>query len=88
MPPSAMSISLFVTMTGVNLDQESSLAYLDDNNGFLDNVVDFGLNQVQQCADTSLSSLFNLDSTTPDCTYGLPDKVHINFSRIPREELG
>jgi len=52
---------------------------LDDNDGLLHDIVDFGLNQVKQSAHTTLGCLLYLDGTSADGTYRLPHKVHINF---------
>lgn len=55
---------------------------LDNDDGLLYNIVDFGLNQVKQCAHTTLGCLLHLDGTTADSTHRLPHKVDINFSCI------
>ena len=55
---------------------------LDDNNGFLYHVVNFRLDQVQECADTPFSRLLNFDGTPSNGANRLPYKIHINFSGI------
>jgi len=56
---------------------------LDDDDSLLDNVVDFGLNQVQQRAHTTLGSLLHLNGTAADSTHRLAHEVNIHFSCIP-----
>ena len=55
---------------------------LDDHNSFLDNIIDFGLDQIQKSRYTSFCGLFHFDGASADSPNGLPDKINIDFRCI------
>lgn len=55
---------------------------LDDNNSFLDDVVHFSIDEIQQRVNTALASALNLNGNLADCSDGSADKVHIDFKGI------
>ena len=57
--------------------------YLDDNNRLLHNIVDLGLDKVQERADTALCSLLHFDGAPTNCTHRLAHKVHVHLRCIP-----
>ena len=44
---------------------------LDDNNGLLDNVIYFCLDQINQCLNTTLGRVLDFDGTTTNSAYSL-----------------
>ena len=48
--------------------RDMAMTDLDDDDGFLDDIVDFGLDQIEQRADTSFGRLFDFDRTSADRT--------------------
>lgn len=59
--------------------------HLDNDDGFLDDIVDLGLNQFEQGRDTPLSGRFDLDCQTTNGAHCLADKIHINFCGISKK---
>lgn len=54
----------------------------DDNNGLLYNIVDLGLDQLQQNIDASLSSPLQTDGASANGPDTAPHKVHIHLCCI------
>lgn len=54
----------------------------DHNNCFLNDVVHFGRDQVQQGVDTLLGRSFNFDRDLADCFHGTPNEVHIDLLSV------
>ena len=52
---------------------------------YLNNVVDFGLDEVEQGRDASFGRLLNFDGASADGSNGFPHEVDINLSGIPKQ---
>ena len=59
------------------------MTHLDDDDGLLHDVVDLGLDEVEQRADAAFRRLLHLDGTTSDGAHRLAHKVHVNLCSIP-----
>ena len=55
---------------------------LDDDDGLLHNVVDLGLDKVEEHLDAALGSLLELDGAASDGAHGLAHELDIDFCRI------
>uniref|UniRef100_A0A915LB25 Uncharacterized protein n=1 Tax=Romanomermis culicivorax TaxID=13658 RepID=A0A915LB25_ROMCU len=60
-----------------------SFDYFDNDNGLLNDVVDFSLYQIQQGLDASFGRLFNFNSATSNGTDGFPNEIDVNLSSVP-----
>jgi hypothetical protein len=54
----------------------------DNNYSFLNNIINFYLNQLKQNADAPFSSSLQFNCTSPNRTNGFPHKVNINLCGI------
>jgi hypothetical protein len=61
--------------------------YLNDDDGLLDDVVDFVFDQIQQGSNATLSRRRNLDAAATNGANRFAHKIHINFIRISWEKL-
>lgn len=61
---------------------------LDDNDGFLDYVGHFGLDELEEGFDTSVCGGFHLDSDTTDGAHRFTDKVDVHFRGVPGWAVG
>jgi hypothetical protein len=52
----------------------------------LHDVVDFGLDEVEEGRDASFGRLLHLDGTTADGANRLAHEVDVNLGRVPKEE--
>ncbi len=50
---------------------------------YLNNVVNFGLDEVEQGRDTPFGRLLNFDGTSANGSNGLSHKVDVDFGSIP-----
>ena len=55
-------------------------------NPYLDNVVDFGLDEVKQGGDAPLGRLLDLDGAAADRSNRLPDEVNVHLGGVPEVE--
>lgn len=64
-----------------------SSTYFDDNDGLLDNIVDFGLNELDQRGHTLLGRLFDLNGASADGSHRFAHKVHVDLSGVSEMEF-
>jgi hypothetical protein len=64
----------------VSLNQRKT--HLDDNNGLLDDIVDFVFDQIQQGRNAALGRRSNLYAATTNGLNRLTDEINVNFIRI------
>lgn len=56
--------------------------YLDDNNSFLNDIVDLGIDEIQENIDTPLRSFVNHNSTASNSTNGLTHEINIDLRSV------
>ena len=56
--------------------------YLDDDDSFLDDIVDFGVDEIQENIDTPLRGFVNHNSTASNSTNSLPHEFNIDLRSI------
>ena len=67
-----------------SISNKTECRYFDHHDCFLDHVIDFRLNQIDQGADTSLGRLFDFDGASTDRPDRLPNEINIDLSGISK----
>ena len=82
LPNRAISINVAVAVVAASCDR-ALVPNLDDDDGLLHDVVDLGLNEVEQRADAAFRRLLHLDGAASDGAHRLAHKVHVNLRGVP-----
>ena len=75
-------INIAVNVVVTSCDRIISEPNLDDDDGLLHDVVDLGLDEVEQRADAAFRRLLHLYGAASDGAHGLAHKVHVNLRGV------